>query len=176
MRIKEPSLKYQLIPIHPQDCCQLLCAWCGEVHGEPARGGIGAPHCELHRQRQDWGGPTEHADPWQQDDEAARVDEALPSGRRESEHVAGEPVRNGGRPWWCWGEGGSPHRARHPDPPSKNSQTAWGPRCNHTRRGQLQMSITINLKTDLFIISIKITVFINTSLKIVIRCEVGGAQ
>lgn len=38
------------------------------------------------------------------------------------------------------------------------------------------MSITINLKTDLFIISIKITVFINTSLKIVIRCEVGGAQ
>ena len=38
------------------------------------------------------------------------------------------------------------------------------------------MSITINLKTDLFIISIKITVFINTSLKIVFRCEVGGAQ
>merc|ERR1711963_148813 len=107
---------------------------------------------------------------------AARVDEALPSGRRESEHVAGEPVRNRGRPWWRWGEGGSPHRTRYPDPPSKNSQTAWGPRCNHTRRGQLQMSITINLKTNSFIISIKITVFINTSLKIVIRCEVGGAQ
>ena len=38
------------------------------------------------------------------------------------------------------------------------------------------MSITINLKTDLFIISIKINAFINTSLKIVIRCEVVGAQ
>ena len=36
--------------------------------------------------------------------------------------------------------------------------------------------VNSNLKTDLFIISIKITVFINTSLKIVIRCEVGGAQ
>ena len=38
------------------------------------------------------------------------------------------------------------------------------------------MSITINLKTDSFIISIKITVFITASLKIVIRCEVVGAQ
>ena len=38
------------------------------------------------------------------------------------------------------------------------------------------MSITINLKTDSFIISIKITVFINTSLKMIIRCEVVGAQ
>ena len=38
------------------------------------------------------------------------------------------------------------------------------------------MSITINLKTDLFIISIKINAFITASLKIVFRCEVGGAQ
>jgi ubiquitin carboxyl-terminal hydrolase 25/28 len=37
-----------------QDCCQLFCAWSGEVHGEPAGGGPGAAHGQLCCQREDW--------------------------------------------------------------------------------------------------------------------------